>query len=296
MAQEYPELREIAAFVAVAEDGGFAEAARRLDLAPSSLSRAVAGLEARLGVTLIRRTTRRMALTPEGQELLARGRRLLEQAGELAEIGQAARVPKGPLRVNAAVPFMLHVVIPRLPAFRARYPEIELTLSMTDSVVDLIGAHADVAIRLGRLPDSELLHRRLGTSDWRLVAAPAYLDRVGRPETAEDLARLEQVRFVQPARLNDWHVAGRDAPIRPVAAAGADNGEAVRHMVLAGLGAARFSDFMIDADIAAGRVEELCPGQLDEPPLAISAVYAERASGSRRLQVFLDFLAEALAA
>ncbi|MCO6363868.1 hypothetical protein GBO37_14645 [Paracoccus sp. 08] len=166
---------------------------------------------------------------------------------------------------------------------------------MTDSIVDLIDAHADVAIRFGPLPDSDLLHRPLGRAEWRLVAAPDYLARSGRPERPADLAALEQVRFSSPAHINDLRFHGMADPVSPRISVTAANGEAVRQFVLGGMGIARFSDFMIDADIASGRAVELFTGQLDITPLAVSALYLTRASGLRRMAVFLDWLTDVMA-
>ncbi|MHA3979249.1 LysR family transcriptional regulator [Halovulum sp. GXIMD14794] len=290
LAHELPQAADLAVFTAVVEDGGFAEAARRLGTAPSTLSRTVTRLEGQLGVTLLRRSTRAIEVTPEGQAVLRAARDILDRTEALRDIAAAGRAPRGPLRVNAPVSYVLHAIAPRLEAFHRRYPEIEITLDMTDQVVDLIDVHADVAIRFGRLPDSDLLHRRLGQADWRLVASPAYLDRVGRPAAPEDLAGLEQVRFTSPDHINRLRIHGMEAEVSPRVSAWASNGEAVRQLVLNGMGIARFSDFMIDRDIAEGRVVELFPGRLAAPPLDVTALYLTRASGLRRLAVFLEWL------
>ncbi|WP_421054322.1 LysR family transcriptional regulator [Leisingera sp. D0M16] len=287
---ELAQTRDLAAFVAVVEDGGFSEAARRLNVAPSSLSRTIAKLEQTLGVTLLRRTTRSIDLTPEGAEVLQIARDVLLQTERLRDVREASRSPRGPLRINAAVPFVLHVLIPALPEFRELYPDIDITLSMTDSVVDLIGAHADVAIRLGRLENSELIVRPLGVSQWRLVAAPGYIAKNGTPKTVADLKRLQQVRFTTTRHINELRFKGEPSAAAVPASVQADNGEAVRHLVLNGMGISRLSDFLVDADIAAGRLVELLPGQLDAPPMDISAVYFEPASRSRRLETFLEFM------
>lgn len=290
LAHELPQTGDLAVFIAVIEDGGFAEAARRLGTAPSTLSRTVTRLERQLGVTLLRRSTRAIEMTPEGRDLLAAAREIIQQTEALADLATGSRAPRGPLRVNAPVPYVLHVLAPHLEGFHARYPEIELTLDMTDRVVDLIDAHADVAIRFGKLGDSDLLQRRLRVSEWRLVAAPGYLDRIGHPRTPRDLGRLEQVCYATPEHLNVLRFHGDPAPVEPRASVTASNGEAVRRLVLNGLGVARFSDFMIEGDLAAGRVVELFPGAMDIPPVEITALYLTRASGLRRLAVFLDWL------
>lgn len=293
---ELPQTRDLAAFVAVITDGGFAEAGRRLGVAPSTLSRTVTRLETLLGVTLLRRSTRAIELTPEGRRLLQAAQDIVTQTEALADLAGDSRAPRGPLRVNAPVPFVLHVIAPRLHEFHARYPDVDVTLDMTDRLVDLIDAHADVAIRFGPLGDSALLHRRLGQAPWRLCAAPGYLDRVGWPHSPSDLADLGQVRFTTPAHINTLRFAGVADPITVPAAVHAANGEAVRALVLGGMGIARFSDFMVADDLASGRLVELFPEGLQASPLDISALYLTRAAGLRRLAVFLDWLGEVLSA
>ncbi|WP_290778310.1 LysR family transcriptional regulator [Hoeflea sp.] len=290
MTHELPQTSDLAAFIAVIESNGFAEAARRLGAAPSTLSRTVTRLERQLGVTILRRSTRGIEVTPEGRDLLKAARDIVERTEVLADIATGSRAPRGPLRINAPVPYVLHVIAPRLAEFHARYPEIDLTIDMTDRVVDLMESQADVVIRFGTLPDSDLLQRRLGKAEWRLVAAPSYLDRVGHPESPEDLVSLEQVIFSAPAHINELRFKGLKRSVEPGASVVATNGEAVRHLVLSGMGIARFSDYMIDRDIAEGRVIELFKGELDILPLDISALYLTRVSGLRRLSVFLDWL------
>ncbi|WP_420006425.1 LysR family transcriptional regulator [Arenibacterium sp. LLYu02] len=281
---------DLAAFVGIVDDGGFAEAARRRGMSASTLSRSVTRLEEQLKVTLLRRTTRSIEITSEGAAVLAEAREILNRSETLKEIATSGQAPAGPLRVNAPVPFVLHVLAPRLAEFHANYPAIQLSIDMTDTLVDLIGSHADVAIRLGRLQDSEMLHRPIGRTAWKLVAAPDYLDRKGWPEALADLARLEQVRFAAPDHINTLRFIGMADPLEIPASVTANNGEAVRQLVLRGLGVARFSDFMIADDIRAGRLVELFSGQLDAEPLEISALYLTRVSGLRRLGVFLDWL------
>ena len=281
---------DLAAFVGIVDDGGFAESARRRGVSASTLSRSVARLEEQLGVTLLRRTTRSIEITPEGSAVLAEAREILNRGETLQEIATSGQTPAGPLRVNAPVPFVLHVLAPRLASFRAEHPGIQLTIDMTDTLVDLIGSHADVAIRLGKLPDSDMLHRPLGRTAWKLVASPDYLDRNGWPETPDDLAQLEQVRFAVPDHINTLRFTNQEEAVSLMPSVTASNGEAVRQMVLNGLGIARFSDFMVTEDLRAGRLVELLPGQLDADPLEISALYLTRVSGLRRLGVFLDWL------
>lgn len=290
---ELPQTRDLAAFVAVVEDGGFAEAGRRLGVAPSTLSRTVTRLEELLHVSLLRRSTRGIELTPEGRQLLQSAQEILRQTEALSDLAQGSRTPRGPLRVNAPVPFVLHVIAPRLHEFHAANPQVEVTLDMTDRLVDLIDSHADVVIRFGPLRDSDLLQRRLGQTPWKLCAAPAYLDRNGWPAAPTDLAGLSQVMFTAPSHIN--RLVFRDVgEVTPRTSVQAGNGEAVRALVLAGMGIARFSDFMVAEDLAEGRLVELFPGQLEAEPLEITALYLTRTSGLRRLAVFLEWLGKVL--
>lgn len=291
---ELPQTRDLAAFVAVVEDGGFAEAGRRLGVAPSTLSRTVSRLEALLQVTLLRRSTRAIEMTPEGRQLLETARDILRQTEALSDLAHGSRTPRGPLRINAPVPFVMHVIAPRLQAFHAAFPQVEVSIDMTDRLVDLIDSHADVAIRFGALDSSDLLRRRLGQVPWVLCAAPSYLDRVGWPEQPQDLARMEQVRFAAPDHINALRFRGLEAPLALPASVQAANGEAVRGLVLGGIGIARFSDFMVAEDLAAGKLVSLFPEALIADPLEVSALYLTRASGLRRLSVFLDWLEETL--
>ncbi|WP_235865377.1 LysR family transcriptional regulator [Alloyangia mangrovi] len=292
---ELPQTRELAAFVAVIEAGGFAEAGRHLGVAPSTLSRTVSRLEELLGVMLLRRSTRAIELTPEGRDLLVAAQDIVTRTEALADLADRGRAPRGPLRVNAPVAFTLHVIAPHLAEFHALFPDVQVTLDMTDRPVDLIDSHADVAIRFGPLPDSELLQRPLGRTPWQLVAAPAYLDRAGWPDRPEDLARLRQVRFTAPQHINTLRFEGLEAPVVVPASVQAENGEAVRSLILGGMGIARLSEFMVGEDIAAGRLVPLFTGQLIAAPLEITALYLTRISGLRRLAVFLDWIGTKIA-
>ena len=222
---------------------------------------------------------------------LQEAREIIRRAETLVDIAQKSRAPRGPLRVNAPVPYLIHRIAPRLHEFHQAYPDIQVTLEMTDNIVDLIEAGADVAIRFGPLSDSDLLRRRLGRTHWRLVAAPSYLTEMGMPSRPADLSEFHQVRFVSPEHINEMRFVGLPEPVKPTASVRAGNGEAVRQLVLNGMGIARFSDFMVENDLNEGRLVELFPGQLDAAPLEINAVFMTRSSGLRRLSVFLDWLA-----
>ena len=263
-----------------------------MGVAPSTLSRTVTRLEALLGITLLRRSTRAIELTPEGRRLLEAAQENLRQTEALLDMAQGSRTPRGPLRVNAPVPFVLHVIAPRLSALHARFPQVSVTLDMTDRPVELIDSRVDLAIRFGPLKDSDVLHCKLGRTARKLCAAPAYLEREGWPARPADLAAASQVGFTAPAHINRLVFKGIGEVALPTSVQ-AENGEAIRALVLGGMRVARFSDYMVADDLAAGRLVDLFPGPLTPPP-DITAHYLTRTSGLRRLAVSLDWLREVL--
>ncbi len=286
------------AFVAVIDDGSFSAAAERLGLTPSGISRSIAKLEKQLGVRLIRRTTRRLDLTDEGRWFLDSAREILArlEATELT-LQSAAEYPSGLLRVNAATPVFDHVLAPVLPDFCRRYPRIRLELTSGETVVDLIERGADVALRVGQLQDSTLNARLLFHSHWRLVAAPAYLAECGRPASVEALASHRLLGFTQPSALNLWPLrqAGAEGwPIEPNLAA--SNGETLRHLALTGNGVACLSDFLVDGDIAQGRLIALLPQAVLPWSQPVWAVFYRQGFLAARVSCFVDFLAERLRA
>lgn len=291
-------LDELQAFVAVVDTGSLTAAAEPLRQTTSAVSRALGRLEQKLEVTLLRRTTRRLELTEEGEIFLREARRILEGV-EAAEEQMALRrqTPAGRLRINAASPFMLHVVVPLLGGFRERYPHIELELHSSEQIIDLLEQRTDVAIRIGALRDSSLHARPLGSSRLRVLASPDYLTRVGRPQTVEELSRHSLLGFTQPETLNHWplrHALGERFAIAPDLTA--SSGETLRQLALAGQGVACLADFMTGTDRAAGRLEQVLAEQTVETRQPIHAVYYRNTALAARITCFLDYLAEGMEA
>lgn len=290
-------LEELQAFVAVVDGGSITAAAERLQQTVSGISRALGRLEAKLGATLLRRTTRRLELTDEGAFFLAQARAILD-AVESAEDQMAVRRerPAGRLRVNAATPFMLHVVVPLVDGFRARYPEIALELNTDDSLIDLLEQRTDLAIRHGSLRDSTLHARLLGRYALRVLASPAYLEAHGRPKRVEDLRGHRLVGFTQPESLNDWplrHAGGEAWTIDP--SVKASSGETVRQLALAGQGIVCLSDFMTARDRADGTLVPLLAKDTVVQLQPVHAVYYRNTELAARIRVFLDYLADRMA-
>ncbi|MEG1769114.1 MAG: LysR family transcriptional regulator [Comamonas sp.] len=289
-------LDELQAFVTVIDTGSITAAAEQLAQTVSGVSRTLRRLEEKLGTTLLRRTTRKLALTEEGSLFLLRARAVLDAVAS-AEDEMAARRehPAGRLRVNAASPFMLHAIVPLLAGFRAQYPDIELELNSNDDLIDLIEQRTDVGIRIGTLRDSTLHATPLARFALRVLAAPAYVKAHGKPRTVEDLRQHSLIGFTQPDSLNRWplrHAGGEDYEITP--GLRASSGETVRQLALAGHGIVCLADFMTQADRARGDLVQLLIPHTVEQLQPVNAVYYRNTELAARIRVFVDYLGTAL--
>lgn len=287
---------ELLAFVAVVDTGSITAASELLGLTISATSRTLGRLEEKLQTTLLRRTTRRLELTEEGAAFLLHARAIVASVDEAEEQMAARRMcPAGRLRVDAATPFMLHVLVPLLGGFRARYPEVQLELNTNEGIIDLIEKRTDVAFRIGALKDSTLHAHPVGTSRVRVLASPAYLQRHGTPTRPAQLAQHALLGFTQPEALNDWplHDASGDAVrIQPTLAS--SSGETLLHMALAGLGIVCLSDFMTREDRQEGRLVQLFLRQTLEVRQPISAVYYRNTALASRITAFVDHVVDVL--
>ncbi|MBI6924919.1 LysR family transcriptional regulator [Pseudomonas putida] len=288
---------ELQVFVAVIDCGSISAAAAQMGQTPSAVSRTLARLEAKLGTTLVNRTTRRMDLTDEGRFFLEQARQVLRQMDELEErLAMNRQTPIGRLRVNAATPFMLHAIVPWIGEFRQQYPGIDLELNTDDLIIDLLEHSTDVAIRIGELADSSLHARNLGCSPVQVLASPAYLARHGTPQRVEDLADHCLLGFSQPETLNQWplrHAQGEHWTIQPTLVA--SSGETLRQLALAGEGIVSLSHFMTHEDIRSGRLQVVLPQANNGHRQPIHAVYYRNTQLALRIQCFLDFIQRKLA-
>jgi len=279
----------VAVFAEVAERGSFADAARHLHRSPAAVTRAVAELEARLGVRLLNRTTRAVSLTEPGQRFLAGARRVLADLDEIeqAAIGQG-RAPRGELRVTAPIEFGRRHVLPLVTEFLAQYPEVNVRLALLDRPVDLIEEGLDAAIRIGALADSSAVATRVGAMPRVVVAAPHYLRRRGRPAAPGDLAAHDVIAFAGIDGLERWRFAGeREARIRPrlivnTAAAAIDAAEA-------GFGITRVLGYQaVDALRARSLTRLLREHEGQEVPIHV--LYPDGRHPPPKLRAFLDAL------
>ncbi|KKW92719.1 LysR family transcriptional regulator [Sphingobium chungbukense] len=288
---------DIETFLAVAREGSFAAAAKTLRLTPSAVSRSIGRLEQRLGVTLLRRTTRSLALTLEGASYRDRMMALMTEMADVeAGLGQQEQGPRGLLRVNASVSFGTECLLPILPDFLGRHPAVAVDLALSDAVVDLVEERADIAIRIGPLRDTRLRAKKLGHSRMLLVASPAYLAARGTPRTPEELDGHDCLQFSFRRSVDSWPfwIGGRVVQ-RPVQGRFFGNsGEVVRQMAIAGGGIARHGRFHVARDVREGRLVEVLGDFSTGDGEDIHALYSAQDRLAARVRAFLDFLDEAL--
>lgn len=280
-------------FVAVAETGSFTAAAERLGLSRAMTSRHVQTLEDRLGVRLLQRTTRRVSPTEAGLGYLERARRLLVDFDEAeTEVRGERAAPRGTLRVNAPVSFGRTHLARALPGFLLRHPDLAVEITVNDRVVDLIEEGYDVAIRIGRLGDSSLVARRLGTVISHLAASPAYLDRHGVPAGPEDLASHVCLGYAYSASAQSLsHHDGRQATVRVEGGLYANNGDLLTEVAAGGAGIVIQPDFILGPYLADGRLVPVLP-DWTRPDLGIYAVHHQSRHVAAKVRAFVDHLVE----
>lgn len=291
-----PDFEALAIFAKVVEMRSFAGAAAELALSKATVSKAVTRLEQRLGARLFNRTSRRLALTDAGQRLSGHATRLLAD-GEAAEneaLAQSA-APRGLVRLAVPMTYGVRKVAPLLPDFLKAYPDVSIDLHLSDAIVDLIGEGFDAGLRIGNLPDSSLVARRICTMPRHTVAAPAYLKQHGTPTHPMHLAEHKCFAYAYLS-ANTWHytnAAGEQASVRPAGQLCVNNGEAVMASLLAGLGIADLPEFIVGDAIASGKVEVILKGW-KQPDGAVHLVMPPGGPRPARVEVLADFLCERL--
>jgi DNA-binding transcriptional LysR family regulator len=295
-------LDELLAFRTVADTGSITAAAEQLSQTVSGISRALQRLEGKLATALLTRTTRRLSLTEEGAAFLVLAREILA-AVDAAEETLLSRhqQPAGRLRVNAAAPFMLHVVVPLVSEFRAAYPQVDLELNTDDLVIDLLEDSTDVAIRIGALRDSTLHARTLGSSRLRVLAAPAYIKAHGKLNSVAQLRDTNAghvlLGFTQPESLNQWPLRGPHGDrLAVLPSMNASSGETLLQLALRGVGIVCLSDFLTAEYRARGDQVQLLMRDTVEVLQPIHAVFYRNTQLASRISCFLDFMAARVAA
>ena len=290
-----PDTEDMAIFARVVELGSLTAAGRDMRMSPAVVSNRIARLEARMGVRLLNRTTRRVDATREGALFYEHCTAILSEL-EQAEsaISEHTAEPRGPIKVTAPAVFGRMHVAPHVPVFLARYPQIQVRLQLTDHLLDLGQERIDLAIRIAEMTDSNAILRKLAANRRLIVAAPAYLERHGAPAEPADLLKHNclLLRFAG-SQLFRWTLQTPEGPatLRVAGNMDADNGEVLRDWCLAGHGLALKSVWEIVEDLNAGRLKVVLP---KFPPLshAIYALYPQNRFLSSRLRLFIDFLAE----
>lgn len=289
-------LKAMEMYVAVVEAGSLAAAAERLDTSNAAISRHLAALEDHLGARLLNRTTRRLSMTDAGVEFQARAQQILADVMEAEAVtGAKAVSPNGLLRISAPLSFGISRLGQWLPGFLARYPGLRLDVDLSDRLVDLATDGIDVAVRIARTPAStNVVSRRIAPVAMTICAAPAYLDRMGRPGEPSQLANHETLSFSYLATGDSWslvHRDGRQASVRIRPHVHASNGDILRDLAAQGLGVIVQPDFIVEKDIAAGRLEPILEGW-NMPDFSLYAVYLSRKFLPAKVRVFIDYLVE----
>lgn len=288
-----PDLEAWAVFARVAETGSFARAAAELGLSKATISKAVGRLEARIGASLLNRTSRRLSLTDTGRRAAGSAARILAEGEAVeAEAMSQAMVPQGLVRLSAPMSFGIAHVAPLLPDLFASYPQLSIDLHLADELVDLVGGGFDLALRIAALADSTLRARRICRVRRLLVGAPGYFERRGRPKHPSDLAGhacLGYAYLPTPDRWRFIHSSGEEASIAPSGPLRANNGDALRPLLLAELGLAVQPEFLVWEDVAAGRLEAAMT-DWSMPEIALNIVTPPGGHRPARVSVVIDFM------
>jgi len=293
----FERLSGLIAFARAGSLGSYRAAARSLSISPSAISKSIQRLERHFGVALFTRTTRSLTFTAEGRDLHERVLRLLRQAEEIEQVAKSARSePAGTLRIAASLPVGLHVLAPAITEFRKRYPKVLIDLRLSDQLVSLVEDGIDLAIRIGELPDSSLLSRRLLPYTLCCYASPDYLARCGTPRHPDELVEHETVnlRYQSSGQPLRWpfRISDKEIEILPPSAVIVDASEAVLAAMAAGAGIGMAASFMVASRLSR---EELVP-VLSEFAVVrnnITAIWPESRRTNPAVRAFLDLLTEA---
>jgi DNA-binding transcriptional LysR family regulator len=281
--------------VAAVDGGSLSAASRSLGIPLPTVSR-VSDLETLLGSQLVVRTSRNLLLTEAGTAYVASARRVLE---ELSEAERAAsgeyRAPRGELLVTAPIMFGTLNVAPIVHDFLAAYPEVAVRLVLSDWVLDLVESHIDVALRIGRLPDSALIVRRVGEIRWMVCASPDYLTRRGEPRTPADLSNHDCIAFEELRRYREWPFSGTNGieQIAIGARFSVNTADGVIGGAIAGLGIARVLSYQAAASVRDGTLLPILTAWAP-PPIPVQLAYAAHRQQPLKLRAFLDFVAPRL--
>lgn len=286
-------LTDIAVFVQVVDAGSFTAAAERLELSKSVVSKYVTRLEDRLGARLLNRTTRRLSLTEVGRVFYGRAQQGLREIEEAeAEVSRLQGAPRGCLRITSPVSFGIRHIAPALPEFLAGYPDLSVDMSLDDRRVDLVEEGFDMAIRIGELPDSSLVARRLGPCRHVVCGAPGYFKRHGVPRSPDDLREHNAITFSYQESPREWHFVSPKGAVIRVPISGSiqmNNSLGLREALLNEAGVTLTPTFVVGDDIKAGRLQAVL-SDYKVLEVSIYAVYPQRRHLSPKVRAFVDFM------
>lgn len=286
-------LSEMEAFVSVVDQGGFTEAARKIGVSKSAVSKHISSLEDRLGARLLDRTTRRVSPTEIGLAYYDRANTVLSGAAEADDmVGEMQRTPRGSLKVSVPVNFGMAQIANLVGPFLCKHPEIEINLVLDDRFVELVSEGFDMAIRIGHLSDSSLKARKLAEARALMVASPSYIKQHGEPKALSDISSHHLLHYSNLSTGNFWKFRtanGEEKTIRVGGRFTANNGEALLRAAEHGLGIARLPSFTLGDSIAKGRLVEILP-DLYEDLIGIYAVYPPGRYIQPKLRAFIDYL------
>ena len=288
-------LSEMEAFATVVDQGGFTDAARKLGISKSAVSKHVSSLETRLGARLLNRTTRRVSPTEIGLAYYDRARRVLTDAGEAdALVTSMQAEPTGVLRVSVATDFGVNHLSPILGRFLGAFPDITVNLVLENRHVELISEGFDLAVRVGDLEDSTLRARKLAETHRQMIASPDYLARHGRPRRIDDLNAHRLLHYSSQANGSVWRVTAPSGERRQVRSAGwltVNDGQSLLNAAVAGLGIAFLPDYLSADALRDGRLVPAIAGLAPEPQ-GIYAVYPPGRYTQPKVRAFIDFLVD----
>jgi DNA-binding transcriptional LysR family regulator len=291
-------LTEMEAFATVVDQGGFTDAAKKMGISKSAVSKHVSALEARLGARLLNRTTRRVSPTEIGLAYYDRARRVLTDAGEAdAMVSSMQSAPSGLLRISVATDFGVNHLSPLLGEFLQEFPEITVNMVLNNRYVELISEGFDMAIRVGELEDSTLRARKIADTSKRMIAAPSYFTKFSRPTKIDDLNDHKLLHYSNNSAGNVWKLTAPSGEKRQVRSAGwltVNDGQSLLHAAIAGLGIAYLPCFLYADAMRQGLVEEAMP-DLPVETQGIYAVYPPGRFTQPKVRAFIDFLVESFA-
>ena len=294
-------LKSLMIFIRSAQSGSFSEAARQLGMAPSAVSRAVLRLEDELGVRLLQRTTRNLTLTEAGKRFYQRAQQILSDLEEAElEVKQSQSMPIGTLRLDLSFTFGKLHIAPALLQFAAQYPKLNLNVSFSDRLIDLIEDDVDATVRIGLNTDSRLAMHHLGTARYITCASPQYLAQSGEPTTLTELSQHRCVNFIFPQTRREptWKFEqdGKAIDLSVDSYLKFDNSEVILEAVIGGAGVVQLPKFIAAKAIARGDLKPILQSYAPQTGLAIAVLYPQKRYLSAKVRVFVEFMTELSAA